>query len=44
MNPFTEEDRSAMEDLKQMAIDGLMCIAAVAVVALIAGFIVGWLA
>lgn len=44
MNPFTEDDRAAWDDLKQIAIDGLMCIAAVAVVALLAGFIVRWMA
>ena len=45
MNPFTEdEDRAAWDDLKQIAIDGALCIAAAAVVALIAVFIVGWMA
>lgn len=44
MNPFTDEDREVWDDLKQIAIDGLMCIAFVAVVAMVAGFIVGWMA
>jgi len=33
-----------MNDLKQIAIDGALCIAAVAVVALLAGLLVRWLA
>ncbi len=31
-------------NLKELTIDGALCIAAAAVVALIAGFIVGWMA
>ena len=31
------------DDLKQIAIDGVLCIAAVAVVALLAGLVVGWM-
>jgi hypothetical protein len=43
MNPYTEdEDRAAWEDIRQIALDGLWCIAAVAVVALLAGLVVGW--
>ena len=33
-----------MSDLKQILLDGLWCIAFVAVAAMVAGFVVGWMA